>query len=157
MTDQNCDRSVTDLSIGAVERELRINARPETIFEFLVDPTQMIRWMGVRATLDPRPGGIYHVDITDRHSASGTYLEVVPHTRVVFSWGWEGEESELPPGASTVEITLHPDGSETILRFRHYGLSPDQQKGHGEGWDHFLPRLETVAEGRDPGPDPWAA
>jgi len=27
---------------------------------------------------------------------------------------------------------------------------------HATGWDHFLPRLVEVAEGRDPGPDPLA-
>jgi hypothetical protein len=27
---------------------------------------------------------------------------------------------------------------------------------HSTGWDHYLPRLAETAEGRDPGPDPWA-
>jgi uncharacterized protein YndB with AHSA1/START domain len=37
-----------------VEREVRIEAPPEVVFKFFVDPEQMIRWTGVEATLDPR-------------------------------------------------------------------------------------------------------
>ena len=42
-----------------VEREVRIAARPETVFAFFTDPVKMLRWKGISATLDPRPGGIY--------------------------------------------------------------------------------------------------
>ncbi|MGZ8693790.1 MAG: hypothetical protein ACXWZT_13825 [Gaiellaceae bacterium] len=37
----------------SVVRELTIAARPETVWEFLVDPAKAERWMGVRAVLDP--------------------------------------------------------------------------------------------------------
>jgi hypothetical protein len=30
------------------------------------------------------------------------------------------------------------------------------RRSHAEGWLHFLARLVVAAEGRDPGPDPWA-
>ncbi len=39
----------------AVEKEVRIAARPETIFPFFTDPEQMVRWKGTSATRDPRP------------------------------------------------------------------------------------------------------
>ena len=98
----------------AVEREVRIAARPETIFPFLVEPEKMRRWKGISAELDPRPGGIYRVDVTGRDIARGEYVEVTPHSRVVFTWGWEAENNPVPPGSSTVEITLTPDGDGTI-------------------------------------------
>ncbi|MFQ6019740.1 MAG: SRPBCC domain-containing protein [Dehalococcoidia bacterium] len=140
-----------------VEMEVRIAARPETIFSFFTDPAKMMRWKGISATLDPQPGGIYRVDMNGRDVAHGEYLEVVPHSRVVFTWGWEGGGSPLPPGSSTVEVTLVPDGDSTIVRLQHRGLSAEQRDAHAEGWNHYLPRLVTAAEGRDPGPDPWAA
>jgi uncharacterized protein YndB with AHSA1/START domain len=139
----------------AVELVVRIAARPETIFPFFTDPDKMVRWKGVSATLDPRPGGVYRVDVTGHDIANGAYLEVVPNRRVVFTWGWEGEESALPPGSSTVEVTLTPDGDGTIVRLRHYGLKARQRKDHAVGWEHYLARLVQAAEGRDPGPDPW--
>ena len=139
----------------AIERMVRIAARPETIFSFFVDPEKILRWKGVSAELDPKPGGIYRVDVTHGDVARGQYVEVTPFTRVVFTWGWEGENSPLPPGSSTVEVTLIPDGDGTIVRLRHYGLpSVELRASHSEGWEHFLARLEIVATGGDPGPDP---
>ena len=147
----------TTSSGDVVEKEVRIAARPETIFSFFTDPALMVKWKGIEATLDPKPGGVYRVSINGRDVASGAYVEVVPHTRVVFTWGWEGEGSAVPPGTSTVEITLVPDGAETIVRLRHLNLPQDEREQHSQGWDHFMPRLVIAAEGRDPGPDPWAA
>jgi uncharacterized protein YndB with AHSA1/START domain len=117
----------------------------------------MVRWKGIEATLEPRPGGIYRVTINGRAIASGRYLEVVPPRKVVFTWGWEGEGHPLPPGSSRVEITLEPDGDGTLVRLVHSGLAPELQAEHGHGWDHYLARLATRAAGGDPGPDPMAA
>ena len=140
-----------------VEREIRIDARPETVFPYFTDPAKMVRWKGKSATLDPRPGGIFRVDITGRDVARGEYVQVVPPSVVVFTWGWEGEGSAVPPGSSTVEVSLIPDGDGTIVRLRHLGLPADQGDPHAEGWDHYMPRLAAAAAGGDPGPDPWAA
>jgi uncharacterized protein YndB with AHSA1/START domain len=139
-----------------LERQIRIAARPETVFAFFTDPAKLIRWKGVHAELDPRPGGIYRVEINGRDIVLGKYVEIVPFSRVVFTWGWEGENSSLPPGSTTVEITLFPDGEGTIVRLRHLGLPPEQREVHAQGWDHFLPRLGLVAAGLEPGPDPWS-
>jgi uncharacterized protein YndB with AHSA1/START domain len=138
-----------------VEREVRIEAPPDVIFKFFVDPDQMVRWKGVEATLDPRPGGLYRVNVTGTDVARGEYVEVSPNERVVFTWGWEGEGNPVPPGSSTVEITLVPDGSATIVRLRHHGLPGGPEDRHAEGWEHYLARLAVAAGGGDAGPDPW--
>jgi uncharacterized protein YndB with AHSA1/START domain len=85
--------------------------------------------------------------------ASGRFVELVPHRRVVFTWGWEGHPT-LPPGSSRVEIDLIPDGIGTLVRLTHRDLPPDEIAKHRSGWDHYLPRLAVAAEGGDPGPDP---
>jgi len=141
----------------ALEHEVRIAARPETVFAFFTDPARMILWKGIEATLDPRPGGIYRVSINGRDVARGEYLEVVPNSRVVFTWGWEGAESPLPPGSSTVEVSLVPDGDGTLVRLRHTGLPAEIRDVHAAGWEHYLERLTGAAEGRPMGPDPWAS
>ena len=138
-----------------VEREVRIRARPETIFPFFTDPVKMMQWKGVEAALDPRPGGIYQVNVTGHDTVKGEYLEVSPYTRVVFTWGWIEAGHPVPPGSSVVEVQLVPDGEATIVRLKHSGLSPEDQMQHAVGWEHFLPRLVEIAEGRDPGVDPW--
>jgi uncharacterized protein YndB with AHSA1/START domain len=141
----------------SVEREIRIAARPEAIFPFFTDPARMVRWKGVEAELDPRPGGIYRVNVTGRDVARGQYVAIEPFRRVVFTWGWEGDNALVPPGASTVEVTFIPDGDATIVRLVHRDLPVAEAPGFAEGWDHFLPRLGIVAAGGNPGPDPWVS
>ena len=145
---------------AVVEREIRIAARPETVFDFFVDPEKMVNWKGRRAELDPRPGGVYRVEISDQAIASGEYAEIDAPSRVVFTWGWEGQETgehAVPPGSSRVEIELTPDGDGTLVRLRHLDLPEQSREIHGQGWDMYLGRLAAAAEGRDPGSDPNAA
>jgi uncharacterized protein YndB with AHSA1/START domain len=143
-----------------VVRDLTIAARPETVWQFLVDPDKAIRWMGIAATLDPRPGGVYRVEVVPDTVASGSFVEVDPPHRLVFTWGWEprpdGETYDVPPGSSTIEIRLEPEGSGTRVRFTHRDLpTAESAVRHAHGWDHFLPRLTEAGGGGDPGRDPW--
>jgi uncharacterized protein YndB with AHSA1/START domain len=138
-----------------VAREVRIRARPETVFEFFTDPEEMTRWKGIGAELDSRPGGSYRIQVSPRDVAAGGYIEIDPPHRIVMTWGWEGDEN-VPPGSSTVEVTFSEDGNETVVRVEHRDLPAGAGEVHAEGWEHFLPRLATAAEGGDPGPDPWA-
>jgi uncharacterized protein YndB with AHSA1/START domain len=139
-----------------VEREIVVDATADVVFAHFTDPERMCHWMGVDAELDPRPGGTFRVNVNGRDVARGEYVEVVPNSRVVFTWGWEGPDHPVPPGSSTVEITLTPRGGRTVVRLRHTGLPAAMRAIHGEGWAHYLARLATVLEGGDPGPDPQA-
>lgn len=137
----------------AVEREVRVEARPETVFEFFTDAEKMTRWMGLTAELEARPGGAFRVDINGRWVASGEFVEVIRPSRVVFTWGWE-TGSAVTPGSSTVEVTLEPDGEATLVRLTHRDL-PDEEarQAHAHGWENYLGRLTVAASGGDPGPD----
>jgi uncharacterized protein YndB with AHSA1/START domain len=124
-----------------LEVEVRVEARPESVFRYFVEPDLYVRWQGSRADLDPRPGGRFRVLMEDGSVASGEYLEVDPPRRVSFSWGWEGKE-DLPPGSTTVEVTLEPDGDATVVRLRHTGLPTDDwRRVHRDGWVSFLGTL----------------
>jgi uncharacterized protein YndB with AHSA1/START domain len=139
-----------------LEHDILIQARRNIVFAYFTDADKLIRWKGVAATLDARPGGIYRVEIDTNNIVRGTYLEVTPFERIVFSWGWEGENSPLPPGASIVEVTFSEDGGGTRVRLRHKGLPPPLRAVHADGWEHFLPRLAAEAEGRPQERDAWA-
>jgi|SRR5436305_5742197 len=139
-----------------VTREISIGARPETVWEFLVDSEKATRWMGIAATLDPRPGGEYRVQVLSGNVASGKFVELDRPRRAVWTWGWEpGANTAVGPGESTVEIELAADGDGTTLRLTHTLPSAEAAGSHGEGWDHYLARLATAAAGGDPGQDPW--
>lgn len=126
-------------------RELWIDAAPEIVFGFLTEAEKLARWMGQSATVEPRPGGVLRIDFNGSDIARGQFVEIVPPERVVFTWGWEGDGAMPPPGTSTVEITLRRDGSGTSLRLEHRDLPAAALTTHGEGWDHFLPKLVGAA------------
>jgi uncharacterized protein YndB with AHSA1/START domain len=139
-----------------VERSIRIAARPDTVFSFFTDPDKIVNWKAVEAQVEPRPGGLYRINVTGKNVMCGKYVEVSPFTRVVFTWGWEEEGHPIPPGSSTVEVTFTPDGDGTIVHLVHRGLPAEARADHATGWDHYLLRLAEAASGKDPGPDPWA-
>lgn len=139
----------------AVTRELVIDASPETVWEFLVDPEKIVRWKGVNALLEPRAGGAYRVEVLPTHIAVGEVVECDPPRRLVHTWGWEGEEG-VPPGTTTVEYELVPEGTGTRLKFTHRDLPTEESaSSHATGWDHYLERLAVAAAGGDPGRDSW--
>jgi uncharacterized protein YndB with AHSA1/START domain len=140
--------------MAELEREILIDASPETIFGLLTDPEKHVLWEGTEAELDPRPGGIYRVLIAGEHRALGEFVEVVPNERIVMTFGWDMPDNPITPGSTTVEYTLRQDGNKTLLRLRHTGL-PDQNavEMHTHGWDHYLGRLSIAAAGGDAGPD----
>ena len=142
--------------IDAVVSEIHIAAPPEVVFAYFVDPDKMRRWFGSRVQLEPRPGGMYAADINSQARARGTYLEVVPPSRVVFTFGWH-DDPNIPPGSTTVEVTLAGEREGTHVRLVHRGLqTPEMREQHGQGWEHYVARLAVAAAGGDPGPDPNA-
>jgi uncharacterized protein YndB with AHSA1/START domain len=128
-----------------VELSIHIEATPTTVFRYFVDPVRLLRWQGIEADLEPLPGGQYRVRVTPHDVAVGTYVEVVPDERVVFTWGWEGSTT-VPPGSTTVEVTLAAEGGGTTVTLVHRDL-PDAEaaRSHERGWTHYLPRLATAA------------
>ena len=134
-------------------REIMIDASPETIWPFLTEPDKHVQWMGTVADIDPRPGGTYRVLVKGEHQSVGEFLEVVPHERVVFTFGWDQEGNPITPGSTTIEISLHPEGGKTLVRLAHRGLPEDAVSDHTQGWDHYLTRLATATTGGNAGPD----
>jgi len=90
-----------------VRLEIRIEASPETVFALLTDPARMRTWLAELVEADSRPGGVFRISGPSGVSIEGTYLEVIPNKKVVFTWG--GVEG-VKPGQSTVEFLLEPDG-----------------------------------------------
>ena len=136
-----------------VQREVQIAAPPATVFAFLTDPEKILHWIGTEATVEPRQGGLYLVNVTGKDVARGRFTEVIPVHRLAYSFGWDGRD-EVPPGSSLIEIDLIDRDGGTLLRLTHSGLpNAAACTSHEKGWTHYLGRLAEAAAGRDPGPD----
>jgi uncharacterized protein YndB with AHSA1/START domain len=141
--------------VPTVERELVIDASPETVWELLVDPAKATSWMGRQSWSEPHEGGLYRVEVIPGHIARGEYIELDAPRKLVLSWGWEGENA-VPAGSSRLEFTLTPEGDGTRLHFVHSGLpSAESAASHAHGWDHYFERLAIAGSGGDAGEDPW--
>ena len=138
------------------EKSVLVPLSADETFALITQPDRLRRWQVITARVDLRAGGDYRWTIIPGHSVAGTFTELEPGRRVVFTWGWEGS-ADLPPGASTVIITLEPAAGGTMVHLVHEGLSGEQEASHAEGWTHYLDRLVTAATAGDAGPDEWAA
>lgn len=136
--------------VVVVERS--IAAPPATVFAFFTSTEAWLQWQGVEGEIDARPGGVFRSNVRGDGFVSGRFLEVTPPSRVVFTWGWEGPNAPypVPPGASTVEVELSPEGSGTRLRLTHRIRGIDMEPLVRHGWELYTARLAAVAEGRDP-------
>ena len=138
----------------AFEKSVLVPLNADETFALITEPDRLRRWQVITARVDLRAGGDYRWTIVPGHSAAGAFTEVEPGRRVVFTWGWE-ESADLPPGASTVTITLEPADGGTLVRLVHEGLTAEQAASHGEGWNHYLGRLVKAAADGDAGADEW--
>ena len=140
----------------AFQKSVLVPLAADDTFALITEPDRLRRWQVITARVDLRAGGDYRWTIIPGHSACGTITEVEPGRRVVFTWGWDGS-AELPPGASTVTITLEPADGGTLVHLVHEGLTGEQLDSHALGWDHYLGRLVRAAADGDAGADEWGS
>ena len=121
------------------------------VFSALTDPVKMTQWFfamkggGAKVTNDLRPGGAYCIEMTGDHQSAtqrGTYLEIVPPERLVFTWLACGDGSE-----TKVTVELFEQGAGTKLVLTHE-LPEGQIASHREGWNICLDHLEGCLDGQ---------
>lgn len=133
--------------------ERRIAAPPEKVFAAWTRAEALTRWFSptqehaVRVhELDLRVGGRYRIEMchsSGRASvAFGTYREITPPRRLVFTWMWENENLKQE---TLVTVTIEPDGAGTRLTLLHEKFtSTEERDKHNEGWTGCLNRLDSA-------------
>lgn len=142
-----------------------IRAPRERVYEAWIDADLLKAWlppgnMAVPAiAVDARHGGQYHISMQgtlDVHNgvatadpsgpiavAEGTYLEVVPGRRIVYTWkgSWNpAEETQV-----TVTFADHANGTEVTVN--HDGFQSEQSlETHRSGWKSSLEKLSRLFE-----------
>ena len=143
------------MEYGSIEREIHIDASPEFVFEVISRPEHLREWWPDDATLEPVPG--FAGELVWGGGGAEPAM-VVPITVVdadpprLFSFRWVYDEGVVPNPTNSLLVTfeLVPTGAGTRVRFTETGfrergweiavLEATYQE-HGEGWDHYLPRL----------------
>lgn len=136
--------------------ELMINrvfpASQQHVFDAFTKPERLVRWWGPRATadIDLQVGGQFRWAMRPTAdmeiAAVGRFLEIEPPTRLVYSFGWEGEGA--PTDVVTMEFREHGP-AETVVVLTHTGFTDTEARdNHALGWNDCLDRLvELLAAG----------
>jgi uncharacterized protein YndB with AHSA1/START domain len=128
--------------------ELTIAATAEVVWAHLTTAAGLVRWVGPYASADPVPDGALRWTHPNGARMVGRFLELVPHRRIVFAYGWEDGRMGVPPGSTTVEIDLVERDGATTLHLVHHGLPPEAIADDERGWAYFLGALrDAVAAG----------
>lgn len=127
-----------------LQRSLLIRAERGTVFSFFVDSDLFAAWWGSGSTIDGRPGGAVRIVYPNGATASGAVVAMEPHDRIVFTFGYEDDSKPIPPGGSTVTITLedHPFG--TLLHLDHAFDDEATRDMHVPGWRYQLAVFANV-------------
>ena len=134
-----------------------INAPRERVFAAWTDPEQLSQWWGVRedyttpfTEVDLRVGGSYRFGMQDPgqehpYVVGGTYLEITPPEKLVFTWIWErmpGDISDWVPPETlvTVEFIDRHGATEIVLTHERF---PDEhmRDEHDNGWAGVMVQL----------------
>jgi uncharacterized protein YndB with AHSA1/START domain len=142
----------------AIRMSRVLRAPPATVFEALIRPELLQRWMCPEnftvalIETDPRPGGHFRIEMRKPDGgivpATGTYTEVRAPKVLAFTWTWE--TGDVMAGVETnIRIELSAQGEHTFLVMTHFGLpTEDQRTGHQSGWTGALTNLERLFEPR---------
>lgn len=142
MTDEVLDTTLT------ITRQLP--ASPEDVFDAWTTPEIVSKWLCpfdtkvVRADLDVRVGGKYHLDMQGEeklHKHEGEYVEIDRPNRLVFTWISAGTRQET----TQVTLTFEKSGDGTALTLVHDRLPGAEAVGdHNNGWSSALDNLLSV-------------
>lgn len=119
---------------------------PARVFSALTDPAKMSQWFfcmesgGTKVTNDLRPGGKYVVEMPHEGTPviiHGIYLEVVPPTKLVFTWN---STRGVKDSKVTFELSPIPEGTKLVII---HELPEDMVPEHREGWIMCFENLES--------------
>jgi uncharacterized protein YndB with AHSA1/START domain len=142
------------MEYGGIEREIRVDAAPEIVFDVVSDPAHVQRWWTDEARYEAAPGSAGHIVLTgpEGHQARVAFevVAVVPHRLFSFRWTQPEGEQAREDNSFLVTFELEPAGEGTLLRmtetgFRERGwkaaVIEQAHRDHRAGWDHHLSRL----------------
>jgi uncharacterized protein YndB with AHSA1/START domain len=136
------------------ETTLKVNrvfqAPRERVFRAWTDARELARWFAPSteyttkvSELDLKVGGKYKVEMHHKggnvHTVSGTYREITPPEKIVFTWNWEDSPGAIESLVTLEFLDLGPS-TEILLTHEHLPSGEERQK-HEQGWNGCLAQL----------------
>lgn len=137
-----------------VELSIDIDAPREVVFQALIDPEKMKRWIATAAKVDLKKGVYsygWQYTIEGRQVEGGPQriLELVENEKLVTDWpDWRGL-----PGAPPTQVAwiLESRGkNKTRLTLIHSGFArPVDRSDYQQGWYDFVGNIQKLAQGEE--------
>jgi uncharacterized protein YndB with AHSA1/START domain len=140
---------------GVVRIEDRYDTDIDDLWSAITDPVRLARWHG-QVEGDLRVGGEFRLYLAADDIDSIGHVDVCEPPRRLVVTTRETDESYrkgqgVPPFDSVREITLTPDGEQTILVIEVRGMPVDKIAFFGAGWQIHAENLAAFLAGRDAG------
>jgi uncharacterized protein YndB with AHSA1/START domain len=113
---------------GVVRIEDRVDTAPDDLWSALTDPRRLARWLG-EVEGDLRPGGEFRAHFLASGWEGTGHIDVCEPPRRLRVLTKQHDEAE----ASPIEVTLTPDGDQTILVWEERGMPIDLLPAYGAG------------------------
>jgi uncharacterized protein YndB with AHSA1/START domain len=131
----------------------------ENVFRAWTEPEQVKKWFGPAGSSTPsaeielRVGGKYRFGLQfpgeDIFYVSGTYREIDPPSKLVFTWRWDKPDMDF--GETLVTIEFHERRgytTEVVLTHERFP-TPEIREQHNQGWNSILDKLAGAIEGKE--------
>ena len=145
---------------GLVRLEDRYDTDIDDLWSALTDPARLARWYG-KVEGDLRPGGTFTVYLESADLEGICRVDACEPPQRLRYTSRESDESAArgngpAPFEQTVDVTLTPDGAQTLLAVEVRGLPIDKLEYFGAGWQLHVENLAGYLTGREPDDSRWA-
>ena len=134
-----------------------IKAKPEKIYNAFLDPDTYAAWLpphgfvGKTHSMDARVGGnfrmtFYTASKSWQHSFRGTYVELVPFSKIVHTNEFETDDPAMQ-GTMRTTIALTPIPEGTLVEVEQAGIpAGPSASGAPYGWSQSFEKLAQLVE-----------
>jgi uncharacterized protein YndB with AHSA1/START domain len=149
----------TNVSIDTEKLQIHVSrefdAPREMVFKAHTDPALMAQWWGPRKytifvkKMDARPGGQWHMTHRgpdgDDHEFYGEYIEVVPPSKIVWTFTWGGAPEDVSVETATFEDLGGRTRITSVSQYKTLeALQGMAQSGMEEGMIETYGRLDDL-------------
>ena len=129
-------------------------ASPERVYQAWTQPEALTQWwcppgwLAEEISMEPRLGAAWRIVMRETASsrkvtASGVFLDVVPATRLVYTWRWDGAFAGMPETVVTVCFDRTSTGTDVVLT-QEAMPTTELWSRHRGGWIEACNRMELI-------------